>query len=40
MITGDFYYNLPKCDKDDHMKEFLGIMLSHFCQPHIIYPQE
>ena len=38
MITGDFNYNLLKYDKDEHTKEFLGIMLSHFCQPHIIFP--
>ena len=38
MISGDFNYNLLKFDKNEHTKEFLGIMLAHFCQPHIVYP--
>ena len=38
LITGDFNYNLLKHDKDNQVEQFLGIMLSHFCQPHIVYP--
>ena len=38
MITGDFNFNLLKHDKNKLINEFLDIMLSQFCQPHIIYP--
>ena len=38
MLTGDFNYNLLNYDKNESIKEFLDLMLSHFCQPHIVYP--
>ena len=37
-IAGDFIYNLLNHETDTQVDDFIQIMLSNFCQPHIIQP--
>ena len=37
-IVGDLNYNLPNHEIDTQINDFIQIMLSNFCQPHIIQP--